>query len=695
MLQYRPPHLVLQNPIYPTGIVDPEEYKSVSLPKILPYDKPSKFIYRLPGRSQYTQGINISTDQMNKLINLKIAEVESPKGIQRRIDAKKDQNIREENFVKSAHVCPVSKMSNIRNHISTIDPAKFEELIHDKFYDPAVMKEAMCVANSLFYPDPNGSVMNNERLREWINDLRQIGAESVEGYAMSANMNNSSTKIIANNIFVIKVPQKPSNDNLLHELVIGFMWNVFRQYVPNFVYTFGGYKCTSPVIDTNKEVVSWCLNSKNDVNFVIYENIQPSVSMMDYVKTASFPSFLDKYLQVMYAIRLANKLKKFTHGDLHPGNVLIRDIDSDRFSIPYITEDEELEYLITDKLSVIIDPGFSYMKIDGQNYGYFDAIPYGAQYDADFPIYDAYKLMMWSAYVMMKSGNNEYIKLEPMFRFFNKTDTFEGALDAQVATSYAMAYVPETANIKLADYLRYMRTVYPEMKQLLVPDRPHNIRTLGCDGTDICIPSVSDTVNVIGLDQPMEVKSIIHFYDLISRLEQENRLNDIEDIFKRFDVQVGIDDGYNRYNTLFGKILKLKLSTVPVRIKNLRARGLLLNTDLYKKHEQYVIRMMEIWDLMHTMLFTVDAIRYLYRWVDPNVSEKLLLEFETHVNVVLTPIMLSFNKSLGILRDQYQYLTDLYAKNTSIINRAIKEFNNVAIWYWSTFISYYDIISTT
>lgn len=704
-MQYQPVNLALRSPIYPTT------YKNVSLPIniINSYSTPqNELVTRLDNRQrlQYTapnrlerqpQGINITTDIMNKIIESKVAEANSQEGVQRRINAKKDQDEREERYIKSTQVCPVSKLSNIRDHISTIDPRKFEELIHDKFYDPAVMKEAMCVTNSLFYPDPRGSVENNERLREWIEDLKQIGDKSIEGYAMSADMNNSSSKVMANNLFVIKTPQKPSNDNLLHELFIGFQLNELKKYVPNFVYTFGGLKCTSPVIDTNKEVVSWCLRSKNSVNFVLYENIQPSVSMMDYVKTASLSSFLDKYLQVMFAVLLANKLKKYSHGDLHPGNVLIRDIDSDKFSIPYLTEDGEVEYLITDKLSVIIDPGFNYMKVDGQDYGYFDAGPYGAQYDADFLIYDAYKLMMWSAYIMMVSGNINYVKLEPMFRFFNKTENFESALKKQVNTSYAMVYIPETSNLKLVNFLRYMRVNYPEMKQILVPDRPHNLRTLGCDGTDICISSKSEVINVIGLNKPLEVKSIIHFYDLVSRLEQENRINDIDDVFSRFDIQKGLEDGYNRYNTLLTKILKYKQTTVPVRIKGLRIRGLLLNTDLYKKHEEYVIRTMEIWDLLHTILFTIDAIRYLYRWIDVNNTDNqnAINMLETHINTILTPVIHSFNQTLSIFVDQHNYLTDIYIKNAAAINQAIKNDNDVAIWYWNTYDNYYNIITTS
>lgn len=91
-----------------------------------------------------------------------------------------------------------------------------------------------------------------------------------------------------------------------------------------------------------------------------------------------------------------------------------------------------------------------------------------------------------------------------------------------------------------------------------------------------------------------------------------------------------------------------------------------MNYDLYKKHKEYVIRTMEIWDLIHTLLFTVDAIRYLYRLMGDNDKNELN-GFNTHINDVLNPLINSFNNSLDIFNIQYNYLVDIYNKNTMII----------------------------
>src|SRR5436190_712755 len=82
-----------------------------------------------------------------------------------------------------------------------------------------------------------------------------------------------------------------------------------RSYVPNFAYVFGGFKCSAPILQDPKYIlgsagrypVNWC-NSGLDIEYIIYENIAPAVSFKEYVKKCTFEQFLDKYLQIIYAL---------------------------------------------------------------------------------------------------------------------------------------------------------------------------------------------------------------------------------------------------------------------------------------------------------------------------------------------------------------------------------------------------------
>ena len=229
------------------------------------------------------------------------------------------------------------------------------------------MKAAMCTADSIFYTSPYdvGSLYLNNRIRMYIHNLRQVGGESAEGYALVADFEN------AKDMFVVKVSRSPSDDTLLHELVVGlYGTNKLRQYIPNFAYVYGGFKCSPPLIDPEtKKVITWCLHDTNPVNYVLYENITPAVPMSKYLQTCTGKDFVNVYLQVLYALRLALKVSDYTHYDLHYENVLIREPSpgtiSGPFQIAYETE-RGVEYVLTHVIPTFIDYGFSHIKTSNQ-----------------------------------------------------------------------------------------------------------------------------------------------------------------------------------------------------------------------------------------------------------------------------------------------------------------------------------------
>ena len=595
----------------------------------------------------------------------------------------------EESYIMKTNICPVNQLEYLRDHINNIDVNKFKELVHDHFYDPAVMKEAMCISNSIFYLKPAnpGSFETNDRIREWIQNLKQIGEPSIEGYAMNASLVNNNEA--ANDIFVLKAPQDPLTDNLIHELFIGLHLDDLRQYVPNFAMVNGGFKCTSPVIDTNKKVVSWCLNTNSSVNYVMYENIQPSVPLGKYVANVSFIQALDKYMQVLYALKTALKKYDYTHYDLHAENVLVWDVDpSNNISIPYYTEKNKIEYLTTDKIAMIIDYGFNHINVNGKHYGIYDRVAYGVNPDRSFPAYDAYKLLMWIVYRMATAGNMEYKKFEPIFRYFNRTDSFEQALSDQAQISFSLPYNRETAAISLDDYLRYIREKVPDVNQIVTEMKPSN-RIIGCDGTDICMTQ-GQVVEMLNINKPITVSTVFQFYDVVSRLEAERRFDDIKDIMSRFDVDMALNQANIRYTNLEKRIEQNKNSLYPVKLNGVSLNTLLVDNNIRSRHMDYVIKVMEIWDLFHTILILADAISYVNRWYNKR-DENL----ENNIDKKLIPTINEFNNSLDEYISIYDYVVELFNKNQDIINNQLDRFNPNARWYWISYPTYTKILTCT
>lgn len=211
----------------------------------------------------------------------------------------------------------------IRGKAPYIDTAKVGELARNRFYDQAVMDMMVCVLDSVvFLPGDgplDGGLTSAERVRNWIKKVRQIGGESVEGYAMLATLGQ------AEDLFVMKAPRDPSSEGLNHEVVVGmYGLNQLRRFVPNFSQVYGFISCSPPLINPeDKKAISYCIGD-TQTTYVIYENISGAVSAGDFVETATAKEWLEVYLQALLALREAYLRCGFTHYDLHSGNLLVQ-----------------------------------------------------------------------------------------------------------------------------------------------------------------------------------------------------------------------------------------------------------------------------------------------------------------------------------------------------------------------------------
>jgi len=262
------------------------------------------------------------------------------------------QKRNEEYLIKNTSQCSTSELDLLRDRIPGLKAQELKRNSIKKLYNAEAMKGTMCAIDSIFYTSPYdvGSSKLNDRIRLYIHNLRNVGDESLDGYALLSDFEN------VKDMFILKVARDPKDDTLLHELVIGLHGtNTLRKYIPNFAYVYGGFKCSPPLIDpVTKKVVTWCLNNDNPVNYVIYENISPAVSMEKYLETCTGQEFLQAYLQVLYSLRTAEIAISYSHYDLHTANVLIRTLDIPKFQLVYNTENG-LEYLSTSMIATIID----------------------------------------------------------------------------------------------------------------------------------------------------------------------------------------------------------------------------------------------------------------------------------------------------------------------------------------------------
>ncbi len=225
-------------------------------------------------------------------------------------------------------VCQVDK---ITSELPLID-FKSIGLAASQFYNPEVMAYIACLTSSIYYLPKNGNQKQIDEIHSYIKDLKLVS---------SGAYGNISLAKIKDLDIIIKAPKRVEDDDLPHEYFVGMhALNNLRKDIPNFVYVYGGFSCSKPIIsdEDDKKIINWCTTDKDSVGYVIYENIVPSISLYDFIEKSdfSFETLLSLYLQVLLSLNLANEKYQFTHYDLHPNNIIIRFVEGhEQIEIPY------------------------------------------------------------------------------------------------------------------------------------------------------------------------------------------------------------------------------------------------------------------------------------------------------------------------------------------------------------------------
>lgn len=437
-------------------------------------------------------------------------------------DVKNVQNEIEENLIKNTLPCNVTTLSDIRDRIGSLKADELKRQINTAVYNPSVMHGAACTFDSILYTSPfdTGSLYLNNRIRLYVHNLRQLPSESHEGYTFLSDFDG------AKDMFVIKTTRPDHENNLLHELIVGiYGTNTLRKYVPNFAYIYGGFKCSPPLVDPEtKQVISWCINSNYAVNYILYENVSPSINMSLYIQKCTGGEFLNAFMQIIYALRIGLKMIDFTHYDLHGKKVLLRTLpEKKKFQIAYETE-RGIEYITTNVIATMIDYGYSHIKvgtptpIEVGRHGLiqFSIFPYRS-----WIFHDIYKFLMFclmSAY----QYNNQSVIMEAVkiFRFFNQSEDPIVAVNSQWDLRFAFPLTDLTNTLSLDNLARHIRLV---CDCSFIQSTMNSCGVLNCE--TFCLTE-RELFNKIGVDPKADIgipHTIIEFHDIVTRLQNHAR----------------------------------------------------------------------------------------------------------------------------------------------------------------------------
>lgn len=564
-------------------------------------------------------------------------------------------------------VCPLSQ-KEIQYKLSSLDVEELKRSINQEFISPSVMMIGSCISDAIISLPPSeiGQLTNSERLREWFNSLHQIGGESVEGYAMLASLKQ------AKDLFVIKASRDNRDDSLGHELLVGVLGtNKLRSVIPNFAYIYGGFKCSQPLIDPNKNVISWCANDREEeVNYVIYENISPSISAEKYLENVTSRQFLSIYMQLLYSLLMAQRVCDFTHYDLHLQNILIREIPSKEFYIPYITENNITEYLLCERIATIIDYGFSHIGVRMKNgviehlgkFGNPGIMANSVFPDRSFPFYDAYKFLCNSMIVLANSNNIlAFREAEKIMKFFNNIEPIGDIITKQNSLFYSLPLNNITGNWKLKSFISYIRKVCDTSFIVTIPTDP-SIKILSCTGTNIC-PTVTEIINDIELNNSVIPDNLFDFLDAYSIIKTDKER--VKRYIRRFNYEEALTNEINNLTIKLNKITNTINSLPMIDLSKISIQQI-FNINTMREYRSLLFQLSDIADTRERI----------------NTSIKVLRKVSSLYNDI--------PRVERIINRTKNYLSSLKPKLENAINRAIngyrrldaiKSFPREVAWY--------------
>jgi hypothetical protein len=486
-------------------------------------------------------------------------------------------------------------------------------ILQQKFINGTDMKAVLCLFETLFLATSQdkkkGIYALGTNIRQYISNFKYFNTQSREGHIYMVDF--FSPKI---NVVIKVAKRKIDSLSMLREYFIGIKSiNNLRYLIPTFSYTLGAFLC--PPTGTVKDQTSILCNPGSDITpFVLYEKINGR-SIREHIEKLkmSFDQWLIIFFQILLSLEVAQREVRFTHFDLHPGNVMIRKNDSYSYNVSL----DMTTYSIVSPqfIPVIIDFGMSSSYIDGRYIGCFDFFEHG-MINFMVPGYDMYKFMVFTSQYVDVDAYFEK-QLISLFRFYGTDDPYNiitkplgigTATDEyckNLTTSKAASYTPimlanwlwKEYNSVLAPYIiikeriEYLPIQYSStIKQY---DDIFNNKTEGIDKAveiaEKCLSSnksyVMTKYNIMILEKynkdlksPKLDSKILVLNKILSKFESILISNDMAKLEKVFSIKLPSQNDLNGITTL----LTIKIDYFePKSIKNTKEID---NIIIYRNH---------------------------------------------------------------------------------------------------------------
>ena len=406
--------------------------------------------------------------------------------------------------------CQINSTYLDKIQVKDISISRLSMILQQKFINGTDMKAILCLFETLFLATSqekkNGIYALGTNIRQYISNFKYFNTESFHGYIYMVDFFSPDINV------VIKVAKKDSI-SMLREYFIGIKAiNNLRYLIPTFSYTLGAFLCqptgteinqTSILCESgagytyfyqrNRETVQkdnpkmkatevtkelarlWKELSDEDKEkwsnsaitpFVLYEKINgKGVDDLLNNSEINFHQWLIVFFQLLLALEVAQREVRFTHFDLHCGNVMLRKNDSYSYNVSL--DMNTYSIVKPEFIPVIIDFGMSSSYIDGKYIGSYDFFENG-MVNFMIPGYDMYKFMAFTCQYVSGYFEKEMISL---FRFYGTDDPYNIITDPFGIHTCANEYGKKITTSKAASYTPIMLAnwLWKEYNYILAP----------------------------------------------------------------------------------------------------------------------------------------------------------------------------------------------------------------------------------
>lgn len=534
-----------------------------------------------------------------------------------------------------------------RSALSEMDFIKLEQDLSNRFYNPELLKVSSAASSMIFLPSPLnlGAYSQQVSIRNWLKNPKYIPEKSTSESSTLSVKNPEDTSL-----FLLKVPNKPKKiDNIVHEYFVGaFGTNNLRLTgLPTFIYVYGLFSCSPPVIDEKTgEVGAWCTNSSSETStaYLAYENTG-SRTLRNLLPNMSGEDFLGYYLTILYSLAIAQEKIGFSHYNCTDENILLRpystspqnspqnsaqNSDEDQgFFLPLKTE-KGMEYMLLKHIPTIYNFALSSFEYEGKRYGTYDYLFLGVRPDTSYAMYDAYKLLMWSMNTAQEAQNQSVLDIgSTIFSFFNNTEDFEMALKEQKKSYYSLPFENGLVGISFYTLTTFIREQFST--NFILPSVSTNdsltYPILSCEGFSLnaCEPA-SDIAKDINYQPSNMPISVIDFFDAYFGNNLEDRKVTLKNNFTKVYKM-----SMRKHIIMFNEKLKeLEEATVYLICMDMSRISLdkVYTTEVYNNYSSHVYRISKIYDIileMKMLVFVGSKVADLFS--DINISNELIVGY--------------------------------------------------------------------